>query len=115
MREHLVVLTTVGSEEDALRLARALLDRRLAACVNILPAVRSLYRFRGKLEDDREHLLVIKTRADRYDALAAAVSELHPYEVPELVALAVERGAENYLAWVDESVGFAERVRDSAP
>ena len=103
--EHLLVLTTVGNEEDALFLARALVERRLAACVNVLPSVRSLYRFRGVLEDENEHLLVIKTRADRYDALAAAVEELHPYEVPELVAMPIVRGAERYLAWVNDSVG----------
>ena len=102
--DYLVALTTVAGEEDAVRLARALLDRRLAACVNVLPGVRSLYRWKGAIEDDREHLLVIKTSAGRYPALAAAFEELHPYEVPELLALPVEAGAERYLSWLGSSV-----------
>jgi periplasmic divalent cation tolerance protein len=100
----LLVLTTVSSEEQAAKLARALVERRLAACVNIVPGVRSLYRFKGLLEDDREQLLLMKTTRERYDALAAAISELHPYEVPELLAVRVERGAASYLGWVAESL-----------
>lgn len=102
--DYFVALTTVAGEEDAVRLARALLDRRLAACVNVLPGVRSLYRWKGVIEDDREHLLVIKTSAGRYPALAAALEELHPYEVPELLALPIEAGAEKYLSWLGSSV-----------
>jgi periplasmic divalent cation tolerance protein len=101
---YFVALTSVAREEDAIRIARALLDRRLAACVNVVPGVRSLYRWKGAIEDDREELLVIKTSADRYPALAAALEELHPYEVPELIALPIEAGAERYLAWLGSSV-----------
>lgn len=104
MTDTLVVLTTLPGEEESVRLAKALLDRRLVACVNIVPGVRSLYRFKGVLSDDREHLLLMKTVAERYDELAAAVAEIHPYEVPELLALPVARGAEPYLNWVSDSV-----------
>ncbi len=104
MSDTLVVLTTLPSEEQAVELAKALLERRLVACVNVVPGVRSLYRFKGVLSDEGEHLLLMKTSSSRYDDLAAAVSELHPYEVPELLALAVERGSESYLQWVSESL-----------
>jgi periplasmic divalent cation tolerance protein len=99
---HLLVLTTLGEGEQAVGLARALLDRGLVACVNILPGVRSLYRWKGEIADDREQLLLMKTRADRYPELAQAIAELHPYEVPELIAFSVENGAPSYLAWIDD-------------
>jgi periplasmic divalent cation tolerance protein len=102
--DYLVALTTVAAEEDAVRLARGLLDRRVAACVNIVPGVRSLYRWKGAIEDDREHLLVIKTSADRYPALSEAIEEIHPYEVPELLALPIEAGGKRYLSWLASSV-----------
>jgi periplasmic divalent cation tolerance protein len=102
MSEHLVVMTTIGNAEQAVGLARALLDRRLVACVNILPAVRSLYRWKEGVADELEQLLWMKTRADRYQELVEAVSALHPYDVPELIALPVESGARSYLAWLDD-------------
>lgn len=111
MSDYLVLLTTLPSEEQAVELAKELLERRLVACVNVLPGVRSLYRFKGVFSDDREHLLLMKTSAARYHDLAAAVSELHPYEVPELVALPVERGSKSYLGWVSESLN---EPRDSS-
>ena len=104
MSERVVALSTVGSAEDAERIARALVERRLAACVNVVPNVVSVYRWKGAVEKDEEHLLVIKTRAERLEALRQALVELHPYEVPELVALPVEAGHAPYLAWLDESV-----------
>jgi periplasmic divalent cation tolerance protein len=103
----IVALSTVGTAEDAERLARALVERRLAACVNVVPGVVSHYRFKGELCRDEERLLVIKTRAERLDALRAALVELHPYQVPELVALEITAGHEPYLAWLDESVARA--------
>jgi periplasmic divalent cation tolerance protein len=99
-----VALSTVGTAEDAERIARALVERRLAACVNVVPGVVSFYRWKGAVEKDEERLLVIKTRAERLEALREALVELHPYEVPELVALPVEAGHAPYLAWLDESV-----------
>jgi periplasmic divalent cation tolerance protein len=104
LSERVVALTTVGSAEDADRLARALVERRLAACVNVVPGVVSHYRWKGELQRDEERLLVIKTRAERVEALRDALRELHPYELPELVALAISAGSPEYLKWLDEGV-----------
>ena len=104
MTGRIVVLSTVGTAEDAERIARALVERGLAACVNVLPAVTSIYRWKGKLEKDQERLLVIKTRAERFAALRQAIVSLHPYEVPEVVALPIADGHPPYLEWLDASV-----------
>lgn len=98
-----IVLTTVGNQADAARLARTLVEERLAACVNVLPAMASTYHWKGAIEQDTEHQVVIKTTAARIDALEARLRELHPYEVPELLVLDVIGGGANYLAWVRES------------
>jgi periplasmic divalent cation tolerance protein len=95
-----VVLVTVPDAEVGARLARVVVEERLAACVNLLPGVRSIYRWQGAVHDDAEVLLVMKTRADRVEALGARVRELHPYEVPEVLALAAAGGSLEYLAWV---------------
>ena len=95
-----VVLCTVPSEEVGVNIARALLDERLVACVNIVPGVRSLYRWQGKVEDERELLLVIKTRAALYQELETRIRELHPYEVCEVLQMGVEAGSAPYLAWI---------------
>jgi periplasmic divalent cation tolerance protein len=104
MKDHLLALTTLGKEEDARRLAKALVERRLTACVNVIGPVRSVYRWKGTIEEDRELLLLIKTRKDRFEELERALAELHPYEVPELIALPIEHGATAYLRWLDESL-----------
>ena len=112
MRGRVVALSTVASAQHAERLARALVERRLAACVNVVPGVVSHYRWREALQRDHEHLLVIKTRAERLPALRAAFAELHPYELPELVALEVAGGSEAYLRWLDaETAVTAPRAR----
>ena len=105
MSERVVAFSTVGSGEDAERIARTLVERRLAACVNVVPGLVSIYRWKGAVERDEERLLIIKTRAERLEGLRAALLELHPYELPELVALPIEGGHPPYLAWLDESVG----------
>ena len=94
-----VVLVTAPRGEPAARIARDLVDSRLAACVNIVPGVRSIYRWEGRVCDDGEDLLMAKTPADRVEALTARVREIHPYTVPEVVALAVDSGNAAYLAW----------------
>jgi len=104
MSERVVALSTVGTPEDAERIARALVEQRLAACVSIVPGVVSVYRWREGVEREEERLLVIKTRRDRLEALQSTLVSLHPYEVPELVAFGVEAGHAPYLAWLDESV-----------
>lgn len=99
-----VALSTVGSAEDAERLARALVERRLAACVSVVPGLVSTYRWKGEVCRDEERLLVIKTRADGVEALREALVAMHPYELPELVVLPVSAGHPPYLEWVGASV-----------
>ena len=98
-----IVLTTAPDREVAERIARGLVERRLAACVNLLPGVRSVYRWKGEIEEADEVLLVAKTAADRLEALETALKELHPYDVPEVVALEADRVEARYLAWLVES------------
>jgi periplasmic divalent cation tolerance protein len=100
---HLAVLVTAPDAEVAGRIARSLVEERLAACVNILP-VRSVYTWEGKVEDASENMLVIKTAAAAWERLEARVKALHPYDVPEIVALPLARGSRPYLSWIDASV-----------
>jgi periplasmic divalent cation tolerance protein len=95
-----VGLVTAPDADTAARIGAALVEARLAACVNVLPGVRSIYRWEGRTQDDAEVLMVVKTRADRAAAAAERVVSLHPYEVPEVVWLAVEAGHAPYLDWV---------------
>jgi periplasmic divalent cation tolerance protein len=104
MTDKRIVLTTAGSDEEARRLARALVERRLAACVNLVTPVESVYRWKGKVETAREWLLLIKTTAASLAAVEAAIRELHSYELPECLHLAIEGGSEEYLGWIGESV-----------
>jgi periplasmic divalent cation tolerance protein len=97
-----IVLTTLGADADAAAIARTLIDERLAACVNILPPMVSVYRWQGNVEQDREQQIVIKTAADRVAALQARLSQLHPYDLPEFLVLDAS-SSEAYLAWVRES------------
>ncbi len=98
---HIVVMTTFEKREDADRVARALVERRLAACVQILGPMTSIYRWKGKVETAGELLCLIKTRRALFPQVEKAVAELHPYEVPELIALPVEMGGARYLKWLD--------------
>lgn len=97
----LLVLTNLPDRASAERLAESLVERRLAACVNILAPCRSVYRWKGALQRDEEYPLLAKTSAERYPALEAAIREAHPYELPEIIAVPIERGLPAYLAWVD--------------
>ena len=97
----LLVLTNVPERAVAERLADMLVERQLAACVNILAPCRSVYRWKGAVQHDEEHPMLIKTTAERYPALEQALRAAHPYELPEIVALAIERGLPAYLQWVD--------------
>lgn len=99
-----LVLTTIAADADGAALARTLVDERLAACVNVLPAMTSVYRWKGQVEQDREQQMVIKTTMDRLPALEARVRELHAYELPEFLVIAADDGAAAYLAWLDDSV-----------
>jgi periplasmic divalent cation tolerance protein len=105
MSDYIVVFCTVGQAEEAEALARALVEERLVACVNVGPAVTSIYRWKGQIERDDERLLVMKTRAARFEALRAAIVARHTYDVPEIIAVPLTAGHAPYLAWIDESVG----------
>lgn len=105
MKDYLVTLVTAPSSDVGRDVARALLDRKLAACVNILPPMTSLYGWQGELCVDEEVLLIIKTTTRAIKELTAVVQDLHPYDVPEIIALPVAAGSEEYLGWVDEVVG----------
>ena len=98
----IVVFITAPQGEPGVKLARALVEERLAACVNILPDVRSIYSWKGELCDDGEILLVVKTRASLFEKLRERVSSLHPHEVPEVIALPLVAGHPPYLDWVEE-------------
>jgi periplasmic divalent cation tolerance protein len=102
-----VVLTTVASDEEAVAFVRALLERRLVACGTVLPAARSIYRWNDRVADEQEVVVLLKTRSARLEALELAFSELHPYKVPELLALPVARGLGRYLDWISEETTLA--------
>jgi periplasmic divalent cation tolerance protein len=104
-----IVLTTLGAGADAAALARALVDERLAACVNVIGPVTSIYRWNGTVEQDTEQQLVIKTTVAALPALEARLKQLHPYELPEFLVLQPSGGSEAYLAWVNDSVGRGSR------
>jgi periplasmic divalent cation tolerance protein len=104
MTEHVQVQTTVAQRADAERIAHDLVSRRLAACVQIVGPIRSVYRWQGRVETTEEWLCVAKTRADRFPALEAAILALHRYEVPEIVALPITAANATYIAWLDAAV-----------
>jgi periplasmic divalent cation tolerance protein len=99
-----VILTTVGSTFDVGPLATELVEKRLAACVNVIPQIQSVYRFQGKIENDAEQLLLIKTVSERVEELKAVLFSRHPYDVPEFVVLSIDQIAPAYRSWLVESV-----------
>ena len=100
----IVIVTTVGTEEQAYLIAREIVARRQAACVNILPGVRSIYRWKGKICKDGELLLIVKTMESEFEGVAATIRELHSYELPEILSFAATRGEPSFLAWIVQSV-----------
>ena len=104
MSQKKIALTTTGSKEEAQKIARALIERRLAACVNIVGPIESIYRWEAKVESAGEWLLLIKTTANAFAAVSAAITELHSYQLPECVQIPVEAGSENYLRWIEENM-----------
>jgi periplasmic divalent cation tolerance protein len=105
MTDKRLVLTTCGSAEEARRIAQELIERRLAACVNIVPQIESVYRWQGEVESTTEWLLIIKTTADAFDTLRDAIGKLHSYDVPECIQITIEDGSAAYLDWITNSVG----------
>lgn len=115
VNSEVVVLVTCANEEQGVSIARSLVGERLAACVNLLRGVRSIYRWRDRIEDDRETLLLIKTRTRLLARVERRVRELHSYEVPEVVALPVAAGSKPYLDWVLESTTARPRSKVRKP
>lgn len=105
--EYIVVFITAPGEEEAAGIGRELVEARLAACVNIVKDARSIYRWQGKIEDAAEALMIVKTQKDRFDDLMEAVKKLHSYSVPEIIALPVVQGSEDYLAWLKDETGIS--------
>ena len=103
MHDAIAILVTCPDAATAERIAATLVEERLAACVNVKPGITSFYRWEGRVQKDEELLLIIKTRADRITALEARVKALHPFDVPEFVALPIVAGSAEYLRWIDES------------
>ena len=100
----IVVVTTVGTEEQAYLIAREIVARRQAACVNIIPGIRSMYRWKGKICKDGELLLVVKTLAGEFEGVAATIRELHSYELPEILSFGVGEAEPRFLQWIADSV-----------
>ena len=101
--EDIVIIITTPSEDLAVTIARALVETRLAACANIIKGVRSIYSWQGRIEDDTEVLMIVKTRRELFDQLKTKVKELHSYEVPEIIALPIVAGSDDYLKWLRDS------------
>ena len=107
MTDKKIVLVTAGTREEALKIARALVERRLAACVNAVGPMESVYRWKGAVESAQEWLLLVKTTAAAFDHVRVAIQELHSYELPECVVLPIESGSHEYLAWIGENVAIS--------
>jgi periplasmic divalent cation tolerance protein len=104
MSDKRIVLTTAGSEEEARKIARHLVEGRLAACVNIVPQITSVYRWENKVEEAGEWLLIIKTTADAFERVREAILQLHSYGLPECICLTIDDGSPDYLSWIAENV-----------
>ena len=99
----IVVIVTAPNEDEAAKIGRALVDERLAACANIVPKIRSIYRWEGKVQDEPEAIMLIKSTTERFEEIVIRVKELHTYSVPEIIALPIGAGASDYLTWIEES------------
>ena len=104
MTEALIVFTAFASETDAARVARVLVEERLVACAKLLPGARSIYRWKTAVNDEREVVVLMKTRKQDWTALVSRLHELHPYETPECIAVRIAAGAPKYMAWLDEAL-----------
>ncbi|MCE5336269.1 MAG: divalent-cation tolerance protein CutA [Desulfobacteraceae bacterium] len=111
MSEISIVLMTAGNEEEAAKIGWIAVEERLAACANIVPRIRSIYRWKDEIHDDPEALVIFKTRTELFPALQARIRELHGYEVPEIIAFPLDRGLPEYLDWVVEQTGKTEQPK----
>ena len=98
----IVVFVTAASEEEASRIGRAVVEAGLAACANVLPGIRSIFRWEGKISEEQESLMLLKTRANLFEELVSAIKKLHSYKVPEIIGLPIEKGSADYLKWIRE-------------
>ena len=105
MTDGQLVLTMLPTADVAAEIARTLVEERLAACGNLVPAIRSIYRWQDKIEDTNEVLLLLKTRTEHFERLKGRILELHPYEVPEVIAIPIEAGYSAYLEWIGKATG----------
>ncbi len=103
MSDSIVILVTCGSEEEALKIANTLVEDHLAACVNLVAPIRSIYRWEGKICDEKEWLLIVKTQACRFETLEKKVKSLHSYSVPEIISIPITDGSSAYLNWIREN------------
>lgn len=103
--DEIVVFITASNEDEAARIAKALVGARLAGCVNIIKNIRSIYNWQGKVEDETEVLMIVKTQKSLFDSLMKKVKELHSYTVPEIIAIPIVEGSEDYLKWLREVTG----------
>ena len=99
----IIVFITAPNEDEAVKIAKSLVETKLAACVNIIKSIRSIYRWQGKIEDDSEVLMIAKTQEKLFNSLSARVREIHSYKVPEIIALPITQGSEDYLNWLREA------------
>ncbi len=104
MTDKIVVLCTCGSAKDAAKIARALVEKKLAACVNVMADIRSVYRWKGAIEEEQESLMVIKSSRGLFNELRAEIEKLHSYDVPEVIAVPIVDGSEGYLQWLDREL-----------
>jgi len=104
MTDKRVVLSTAGSEDEARKIAHHLVEHQLAACVDIVPGIESIYRWQGKVETAREWLLLIKTTTEKFPAVRDAIRKLHSYDLPECIAIQIEDGSAEYVQWIGDSV-----------
>lgn len=114
MKKPIIVLTSTGSEQQAIVIAEELIQQELAASINILPAVKSIYRFKGKIFDDEENLLIVKTTADLFDDVAAVIAQFHTYEVPEIMGIPIAEWKDNFLDWLSRNVRQPSTVGDTS-
>ncbi len=110
--KEIVIFITSGSEEEAKKLARVLVEEKLAACVNILSGVESLYWWKGKIESSKEWMLVVKTQGKMVNKVVKRVKEIHSYEVPEVIALPIVEGNKDYLQWISDTLALRKRKGD---